>query len=443
MWGTFFNNTSKRGFTIIELVISTGLLVLLLGGFTIFLVLVMNSFRAGHIREELVSQGNGVLLALAHEARDSDRVYKPTTVLNNTLGQISFETAVAASSEDQRTYVDYYVDNDVLYKKIENVDPIPLTSENIKVSAFEISQICPSYQILLTLAPLTATSRVLPQTLRTSITPRFQSACARTQEISFSYGAQSGPGGSQDVQLFNNAILDGDALSSDDLEVNSGTQLTGNGYYVDSVTTNGTVGGIVCQIGAGGCAVQSLPSLPGIDFQMFQDAAEAGGVYSGDLVLNDEVQTLGPLKIEGDLRLSGDSEVILSGPLWITDDLSVNNTSTIRLSESFGSHGTVVVVNDHIDFCCDTHVEGTGQADSGFILLASLENGTDATTVDFTQNADAGERGILYARNFVRLTDFAKVAAAAGREVTLHQSAQILYTPVRVLLGDAEFAAEL
>ena len=430
------------GFTLIELVVATGILVLLLVGFTTFLVTVLGQFRTGRVREELIAQGQRALLAMVHETREATRIYKLTSVLDSDAGQLSLETGVNADVDDERTYVDFYVDNGVLYRKAEGQNPQALTSEHVTVTAFRVTQQCPSFQVLLTLDSVVST-RAPAETLRTTAVPRFQSDCALTQTIPFSYAAHSGPVGTGDVELFNSAVIDGDAVSISDLEVNSGTTVTRNGYWAGARTgSGGTIGGTACQISSPGCPLTEYPDFSPIDFAFWQDMAERGGTQTGPITLFDETQTMGPLKVEGDLELNGDSELILTGPLWITDDLDIHDTSRIRLDPSFGSLGTVVLVDDRILFTDNARVEGSGGSPSGFVLFVSRNNGADATTIEMRHTSN-GEYALLYGYNFVALNDASQAVAAIGREVEVHQTARLNYLLSETLLKSAEFAGQL
>jgi len=101
-----------------------------------------------------------------------------------------------------------------------------------------------------------------------------------------------------------------------------------------------------------GDAPQVMPT-ESLDISFWKQQAEAS-IWSGDCIIDskaepsdcsDEEKQLGPVKIEGNLIISSNSDITLKGTVWVEGDLAINSNTDIHIHESLGSEGVVVVVD--------------------------------------------------------------------------------------------------
>jgi type II secretory pathway component PulJ len=131
------HQTTKRtaqGFTLIEMIVYTGLLVILglaISGFMFHLTRL--NARAGATTQAL-SDARQVLAVITHEIRHAASVYEPTSTFNSHPGQLSLQTVRHAPVGHSMTYVDMYVDEGGVYVKREGSDAQRITSPKTRVT---------------------------------------------------------------------------------------------------------------------------------------------------------------------------------------------------------------------------------------------------------------------------------------------------------------------
>ena len=149
-------NFNEKGFTLIELVIYS-VLVLIVGivAISIFLQIINLGESSRRTREELDNAGRSLDI-IAQEVRHAKSVYTPTSVFFPTNpGQLSLETTRDLPTDENSTYVDFYVDDGGIYVKREGQAVELITSEKINVTDLEFTYLSssnsnPSVKIKLT-----------------------------------------------------------------------------------------------------------------------------------------------------------------------------------------------------------------------------------------------------------------------------------------------------
>ena len=194
---------------------------------------------------------------------------------------------------------------------------------------------------------------------KNKVTRTTRALLAQGDGVAFNYGVQAGDGGihmqnSSSVQgnIYSNGpvigqnsnITSGDVVSAGSSGLIDGVHTTGSGYaytITDSeieadayyqVISGTTVGG-VSYPGSPDQATSSLP-IPDSMVSQWEALAEAGGVISSPCPYKiDSNQTLGPVKIECDLEITGSPTVTLEGHVWVTGDILIKNSSDIRFTK--------------------------------------------------------------------------------------------------------------
>lgn len=288
-------------------------------------------------------------------------------------------------------------------------------------------------------------------------------------DVSFGYALQSGEGG---VYLENNASIAGTIYSGGDVDCQSAqAEIGGDAYvslvggkidsctvgvdaYADSILDSDVGGDVSYATSASGtsfggfeftnAATPDAVALPDVDLDFWMASAEYGGVISGDYAPADG-ESLGPVKIVGDLTLGQNVDITVTGPIWVTGTITSNNNSSFTLDSSFGPYGTVILAHDPddqanggvIDIVNNTSITGSGQSTSHIAFVATNTSHSDAAPA--LQVANNATGAVFYAPNGVlRLANNATAKALAGYRLYADQNAVVTYSESDLV--DADFS---
>ena len=152
--------------------------------------------------------------------------------------------------------------------------------------------------------------------------------------------------------------------------------------------------------------------------------AESGGVYTGDLVVNWAGATLGPIKIDGDLRVTGGGTLSVSGTLWVTGNITVSGGAEIilDLDPSYGEDDGVVVADGTIVITGGASADGSGE-DGSYLMLLTTSSAEPAISISGGSGAV-----ILYAENGrLNVTGGADLSSAVANEIVISGGSDITY----------------
>ncbi|PCI29210.1 hypothetical protein COB55_02595 [Candidatus Wolfebacteria bacterium] len=280
---------------------------------------------------------------------------------------------------------------------------------------------------------------------------------------SFNYGVQTGEGG---LELQNSATILGNVHSSGPIVGTGNTMvgtlisagpeglvedlyvigdvhahtikdsiIFGDAYY--QTITNTFVSGEEFS----GSDDQATSTLPISDAQIdeWEAEAEAGGIISTPCPYKiEDATTLGPIKIICDLEISGNNyEVTLEGHVWVTGDIIIKNSPTIKVADSLGATSVAIIADnpsDRLDSSMikiDNSVEFEGSGSGGSYVLVISENesistGGSNTAVDISNSTD-GDLLVYSARGEILLQNSIGLAEVTGYKVRLKNSATITY----------------
>ncbi|MBI3632224.1 MAG: hypothetical protein HY225_02140 [Candidatus Vogelbacteria bacterium] len=277
--------------------------------------------------------------------------------------------------------------------------------------------------------------------------------------VSFFYGIQSGQGG---FVLNNNVKINGNVFANGPILGANGVTITGSaisasssslGSSIDDVTvgangigdtaaysvTNSTVaGGLYCQTGSHNnktCNTSKVVPDPvgmpvsDLDITRWKNDAVLGGTINGNYTITSST-SLGPKKIVGNLVIDGKKTLTLTGVLWITGNVTMNNGASTTLSSTYGSNSGVIVTDGIVSVSNNSSFGGTGQSGTYIMVLTTSNcpisqscNGSYA--VDVSNNAGAV---ILNAQNgTVHLNNNATIKEVVGREVIFDPGSIVTY----------------
>lgn len=169
---------------------------------------------------------------------------------------------------------------------------------------------------------------------------------------------------------------------------------------------------------------QPLPISDGV-ITDWKNTAEAGGVQNGNYNLSgSQTASLGPQKIVGDMILSNQSVLTLTGTVWVTGNVYVSNTSRIRLDPGYGASSGVMVTDGVYTISNETGFEGSGEAGSYIMLLTARDAKTQISI--YASNPSVGV--VYYAgKSQIQFSNFAQAKEATAWGITMSNNTVVNY----------------
>ena len=139
------NKNKESGFTLIEMIVYVslvGIISIVLFNITFFVIRANNKIIA---LSRVSSNAQSVMERMTYEITNSQYIYFPTSNFvnyNHNLSegsQLSLVMEADISSNEDITFIDFYVENRTLFLKEEGLSPIALTSSDVLVSGMEFS----------------------------------------------------------------------------------------------------------------------------------------------------------------------------------------------------------------------------------------------------------------------------------------------------------------
>lgn len=253
------------------------------------------------------------------------------------------------------------------------------------------------------------------------------SATPSTEAVAFNYAIQGGAGG---IDVSGSSNIEGNLYSNGDIDVSgsAAVELPGDVWAVGTVTDqNNGIEGTITQFPN----VVSVP-LPSIDLSNWESMASDGGTIVGDYTVpstDSGVYTdLGPKKITGELSMSkSDQQVNLTGPLYIQGDLTISGNGEWKLDDSFGSNGTIVLVDGKINISGSAKFYGNSAGSYILFISTNAANTKTNPAIKYTGSA-TGEKLALYAYyGALNLAGSGKIIAMSGETLFISGSGKIEY----------------
>jgi len=231
----------------------------------------------------------------------------------------------------------------------------------------------------------------------------------------FVFAAQIGNLG---LQMDSNSGVDGAVFSNGDITGAANTDITGDASSGGTISSpNPTVGGTKKE-------GEDLIPLPNFDAAAWEAAANINSdPIIGDHTLIGTV-SFGPRKVVGNLTVDRNANLTVTGPIYVTGNILIENRAELFLDESYGSGGTVVTAEGTFEFEGNTEVYGTSATPKGYMMAASTS--TSLTAIEL--NSNESQELILYAVNgTLVLNSNADVVSLAGEGIHLNSFANINY----------------
>lgn len=174
---------------------------------------------------------------------------------------------------------------------------------------------------------------------------------------------------------------------------------------------------------------QAFPVSEG-NIAEFKSDAEAGGETTGSITLSAGSSTLGPRKITGNVTLSNNYILTLSGTLWIEGNLSLSNNVQVRLNSGYGSNSGVIVVDGYVDIGNNVSFTGSGTTGSYIMVLSTSDCplSTSCGGYDAINVANNAGTVLLNAQNgTLSFSNNSGAKAATAKTISMDNNSVITY----------------
>jgi hypothetical protein len=226
-----------------------------------------------------------------------------------------------------------------------------------------------------------------------------------------------------------NAVISG-------ITIGAGT--TGDAW-ANTVNHSIVQGNLYCQTGSGNnkpCntsqpnpSPQPMPISEG-NVAEFKSQAEAGGVWNGNKTITSSAESLGPLKIEGNLTVTNNATLTVTGTLWVTGNITLDNNVVINLHSSFGSSSAVIVTDGRVSISNNVNFNGSG-TEGSYIMVLSTSDCPGSSSCGGSPAINVGNNAgtvILVAQNgTIQFSNNAGAKEAVARTLSLNNNAVITY----------------
>lgn len=157
-----------------------------------------------------------------------------------------------------------------------------------------------------------------------------------------------------------------------------GTSGTGNAW-ARSVTNTTVTGSLFCQSGLGNnkaCNTSKAdPSSIGLpiassNLDEWKELATEGGATTTIIIGGSNTRTLGPLKINGNLKVEGSGRLNITGPIYVTGTVEVGGAGKIYVDSSMGTKSGIIVADSTIIIEGSGGIYGSGTPGS-YVVVAT------------------------------------------------------------------------
>lgn len=281
---------------------------------------------------------------------------------------------------------------------------------------------------------------------------------------SFNFGVQSGPGGmviensasvngnaysSGPISGSNSNIIRGDAISAGPSGIITGIHATGTAYAhtinsstIDKDAYYQTISGTtVSGVSYPGSSDQPIADLPISDtlIEQWKTEAAAGGTLGGSSCSTYSIssnRTLGPVKINCDLEITGSPTITLTGMVWVNGKITIRNTPTVVVSSS-QTGKTVAMIADKptnrttsskIEIENSTTFQGAGTG--SYVLMVSQNNSAELGGGEKAIEVENSANGALlvYAgHGEINLKNSIGLKEVTGYKIRLSNTANVTY----------------
>jgi type II secretory pathway component PulJ len=156
-------STKPPGFSLLEVLVYISLLTVVGLALVGFATRIIRSNSEAQLKAQVLDNARSAMALMTKEIRHANGVYDPTSTLLSHPGQLSLATTFDPPADEQETYVDFYLDDERLYRKREGSAAELITAEKVRVTNLTFTYLqqtlaVPAVQITLTVEPADAAS---------------------------------------------------------------------------------------------------------------------------------------------------------------------------------------------------------------------------------------------------------------------------------------------
>lgn len=247
--------------------------------------------------------------------------------------------------------------------------------------------------------------------------------------IAFHYAAQTGNGG---AIMDESATIEGNIYSNGSITVDNDNQqtITGDAYAVGTIAP-----GIFVQ-GTKHPGASPAP-FPVVDYNYWKTQANINNdpiTCSPTCEIKDNTPIFGPKKYIGNLLISNNAIVTMTGPVWVTGNFTMTQGgTTLQLDNSFGSFSTALIIDGVASLNQGGQFSPTNASPPGYIMLVTTSTADPAINL-----SQQGATAIFYALNgAATLSQKANVTALVANKLTMTNRAILQYSTG---LGSSQFS---
>lgn len=244
------------------------------------------------------------------------------------------------------------------------------------------------------------------------------------QSIAFRYAVQIGKDG---VKMANSSEITGTAYSNGNITGTGPSIIDGDAYAVGTITSPPLVTGSLNP----GAKEETMPQ---VDYDYWKNTASAGGTIDcnatpSECNISAVTKDIGPKKYQGNVEITGSAQVTMNGPVYITGNFSIKNLAQLKLSDSFGSVGTVLIVDGTITVSQNGYFKPTDTTPKGYILAVTTSTANPSgCTNPAVSIQNMGAAAIFYAlEGKACLQNQTQVSAIVAKSLEMLNSARLRY----------------
>jgi len=158
------NQKILTGFTLIELVVYSGLVVILISAIVFFAIWAIQAAAKVKLSYALTNNARRAMEVMTYEIKKSRSIYGPASSFGTSRGQISLEQTATSTAKETTVFLDFFQCGNSLCEKREGEAPVALTNDQIKITNLMFTQLLnssstPSVQINLRLEPASVSAQ--------------------------------------------------------------------------------------------------------------------------------------------------------------------------------------------------------------------------------------------------------------------------------------------
>jgi len=168
----------------------------------------------------------------------------------------------------------------------------------------------------------------------------------------------------------------------------------------------------------------------------WKSEAASGGAIKGYTLGGNNKDSLGPIKVNGNMVLNSNAVLTVNGTIWVTGNLELNSNTAVQLAQGYGSLSGVIVVDgkitvkSNVTLCGSEGFKGSRKCNpsiGSYLMLLSTKSSSDPNNPAILATSNT-KTAILYAANgFIRLGSNAKLREATGYGIYMDSNAEVTY----------------